>query len=274
MPQLTFLGAARTVTGSKYLVEIGTTRVLVDCGLFQGQYELRRRNWDELPVRADSIDAVVLTHAHLDHVGYLPRLAAQGFRGRVFCTPGTQDLAQLVLVDAAHLQEEDAQTGEPGPVLEARSRDAALHGHRCMARAVAAAAGRVRSSDARRSRYRGHVRADGTPARLGGRRHALRRRGAHDRLRRRSRTLRPARAPGSAADRRRGRAAVRVDLRRPAARAGRRGSAAGDDRHRDACARRQARDSGVRDWTGRGSPLLAQAARRREEDSGAAGLRG
>jgi metallo-beta-lactamase family protein len=114
MPQLTFLGAARTVTGSKYLVEIGSSRVLVDCGLFQGQYELRRRNWDELPVRADSIDAVVLTHAHLDHVGYLPRLAAQGFRGRVFCTPGTQDLAQLVLVDSARIQEEDARAANQG----------------------------------------------------------------------------------------------------------------------------------------------------------------
>jgi metallo-beta-lactamase family protein len=114
MPQLTFLGAARTVTGSKYLVEIGSSRVLVDCGLFQGQYELRRRNWDELPVRADTIDAVVLTHAHLDHVGYLPRLAAQGFRGRVFCTPGTQDLAQLVLVDSAHIQEEDARAANQG----------------------------------------------------------------------------------------------------------------------------------------------------------------
>ncbi len=114
MPQLTFLGAARTVTGSKYLVEMGSSRVLVDCGLFQGQSELRRRNWDELPVRADSIDAVVLTHAHLDHVGYLPRLAAQGFRGRVFCTPGTQDLAQLVLVDSAHIQEEDARAANQG----------------------------------------------------------------------------------------------------------------------------------------------------------------
>jgi metallo-beta-lactamase family protein len=114
MPQLTFLGAARTVTGSKYLLEVGHSRVLVDCGLFQGPYELRRRNWDDLPVRADSIDAVVLTHAHLDHVGYLPRLAAQGFRGRVFCTPGTQDLARLVLVDSAHIQEEDARAANQG----------------------------------------------------------------------------------------------------------------------------------------------------------------
>ena len=109
MPLLTFLGAARTVTGSRHLVETGGHRVLVDCGLFQGSYELRRRNWDDLPVKADTIDAVVLTHAHLDHVGYLPRLVKQGFRGRVFCTGGTQDLAHLILVDSAHLQEEDAR---------------------------------------------------------------------------------------------------------------------------------------------------------------------
>jgi glyoxylase-like metal-dependent hydrolase (beta-lactamase superfamily II) len=114
MPLLTFLGAARTVTGSRHLVETGGHRVLVDCGLFQGSYELRRRNWDDLPVKADTIDAVVLTHAHLDHVGYLPRLVKQGFRGRVFCTGGTQDLAHLILVDSAHLQEEDAQAGQPG----------------------------------------------------------------------------------------------------------------------------------------------------------------
>jgi metallo-beta-lactamase family protein len=109
MPTLTFLGAARTVTGSKHLVDTGAHRILVDCGLFQGSYELRRRNWQDLPVPASSIDAVVLTHAHLDHVGYLPRLAAQGFKGRVFCTPGTYDLAHVVLIDSAHLQEEDAR---------------------------------------------------------------------------------------------------------------------------------------------------------------------
>jgi metallo-beta-lactamase family protein len=109
MPTLTFLGAARTVTGSKHLVDTGAHRILVDCGLFQGSYELRRRNWQDLPVPAASIDAVVLTHAHLDHVGYLPRLVAQGFKGRVFCTPGTYDLAHLVLIDSAHLQEEDAR---------------------------------------------------------------------------------------------------------------------------------------------------------------------
>jgi metallo-beta-lactamase family protein len=109
MPTLTFLGAAQTVTGSKHLVGTGSHQVLVDAGLFQGQKELRLRNWADLPMPARDIDAVVLTHAHLDHVGYLPRLVAQGFRGRVFCTPGTLDLARLVMTDAAHLQEEDAR---------------------------------------------------------------------------------------------------------------------------------------------------------------------
>jgi len=107
--RLTFLGAARTVTGSKYLLEAGSARVLVDCGLFQGLRELRRRNWDPLPVDPASIHAVVLTHAHLDHSGYLPRLVAGGFRGRIFCTAGTQDLCQIILPDAGRLQEEDAR---------------------------------------------------------------------------------------------------------------------------------------------------------------------
>jgi metallo-beta-lactamase family protein len=106
---LTFLGAARTVTGSKYLLEHEGTRVLVDCGLFQGLKELRLRNWEEFAVPPSSIDAVVLTHAHLDHVGYLPRLVAQGYRGRVYCTAGTKDLCQLVLPDSGRIQEEDAR---------------------------------------------------------------------------------------------------------------------------------------------------------------------
>jgi metallo-beta-lactamase family protein len=107
--ELTFLGAARTVTGSKYLLEHGGRRVLIDCGLFQGLKELRLRNWDDCPVPPASIDAVVLTHAHLDHVGYLPRLVAQGYRGRVFCTGGTADLCRLILPDAGRIQEEDAR---------------------------------------------------------------------------------------------------------------------------------------------------------------------
>ncbi len=109
MPRLTFLGAAQTVTGSKYLLETDHTRLLVDCGLFQGLKSLRERNWTNLPVDPASVHAVVLTHAHLDHTGYLPRLVAQGFRGRIFCTPGTADLCRLVLPDAARLQEEDAR---------------------------------------------------------------------------------------------------------------------------------------------------------------------
>jgi metallo-beta-lactamase family protein len=109
MISITFLGAARTVTGSKYLVESNGARILVDAGLFQGLKELRERNWQDLPVPASSIQAIVLTHAHLDHCGYLPRLVAQGFRGRVFCTQGTQDLCRIVLPDAGRLQEEDAQ---------------------------------------------------------------------------------------------------------------------------------------------------------------------
>ena len=109
MASLTFLGAARTVTGSKYLLEHNGTRVLFDCGLFQGLKELRQRNWDEFPVPPASIHAAVLTHAHLDHVGYLPRLVAQRFHGRVFCTAGTADLSRLVLPDSARIQEEDAR---------------------------------------------------------------------------------------------------------------------------------------------------------------------
>jgi metallo-beta-lactamase family protein len=109
MITLTCLGAARTVTGSKHLLDVDGRRVLVDCGLFQGLKELRERNWQPLPVRAASIDVVVLTHAHLDHCGYLPRLVAQGFRGRIFCTAATADLARIVLADAARLQEEDAE---------------------------------------------------------------------------------------------------------------------------------------------------------------------
>jgi len=107
--QLTFLGAARTVTGSKYFLDHGGARVLVDCGLFQGLKALRERNWEPFPVPPESIQAVVLTHAHLDHVGYLPRLVAQGFKGRVFCTAGTMDLSRLVLPDSARIQEEDAR---------------------------------------------------------------------------------------------------------------------------------------------------------------------
>ena len=91
MPSLTFLGAARTVTGSKHLLEVDGRRILFDCGLFQGLKDLRQRNWSPLPVPPETIDAVVLTHAHIDHSGWLPRLVGQGFKGPVHCTGGTAD---------------------------------------------------------------------------------------------------------------------------------------------------------------------------------------
>ena len=106
---LIFLGAAGTVTGSKHLLEVGGRRILVDCGLFQGLKELRLRNWEPFPVDPAQIDAVILTHAHLDHCGYLPRLVAGGYRGRIFCTPATKELCSLVLPDSAKIQEEDAR---------------------------------------------------------------------------------------------------------------------------------------------------------------------
>lgn len=107
--KITFLGAAGTVTGSKYLVESGTKKVLVDCGLFQGWKQLRLRNWESFPVDVRSIDAVLLTHAHIDHSGYLPSLWRQGYRGPVYSTSGTKDLCELLLPDAGRLQEEDAE---------------------------------------------------------------------------------------------------------------------------------------------------------------------
>lgn len=110
MAKLTFLGAARTVTGSKYLLEAAGKRVLIDCGLFQGEKALRQRNWQDTPADAASIDAVVLTHAHVDHTGSLPRLVRRGFRGPVHCTPATLDLTAILLRDSAHLQEEEAET--------------------------------------------------------------------------------------------------------------------------------------------------------------------
>jgi metallo-beta-lactamase family protein len=108
MASITFHGAARTVTGSKYLLETDGARVLVDCGLFQGLKELRERNWAPTPFDAESLDAVVLTHAHLDHVGYLPRIVRQGFDGPVYATQATRQLAEIILLDSAKCQEYDA----------------------------------------------------------------------------------------------------------------------------------------------------------------------
>ncbi len=107
--KITFLGAADTVTGSRHLVEIDGQTLLLDCGLFQGFKTLRERNWAPLPVPAREIDAVLLSHAHLDHSGYLPALVKQGFKGAVHCTQATRDLAEVLLLDSAHLQEEDAR---------------------------------------------------------------------------------------------------------------------------------------------------------------------
>ena len=106
---LAFLGAAATVTGSKHLLDVAGVQILVDCGLFQGFKTLRQRNWSPLPLPLRDLDAVVLTHAHIDHTGYLPILARDGFRGAVYCTPSTAALCRLLLPDAAHLQELDAQ---------------------------------------------------------------------------------------------------------------------------------------------------------------------
>lgn len=106
--RLQFLGANATVTGSRYLVEAGDQRILVDCGLFQGYKSLRLRNWAPFPVDPASIDAVVLTHAHLDHSGYLPRLVRSGFAGRVWCTDATQSLCGILLPDSGRLLEEEA----------------------------------------------------------------------------------------------------------------------------------------------------------------------
>ena len=109
MLTLTCLGGAGTVTGSKHLLTHGDTRILIDCGLFQGLKNLRELNWQRLAVAPDTIDAVVLTHAHLDHCGYLPRLVLDGFDGEIYATAASRDVAELILLDSAWLQEKDAE---------------------------------------------------------------------------------------------------------------------------------------------------------------------
>ncbi len=106
---ITFLGAAGTVTGSKYLVSAFNTNVLIDCGLFQGLKPLRLLNWDKLPFDISKIDAVLLTHAHLDHCGYLPRLVNSGYHNQIFATGPTLDIAKIILTDSAKIQQEDAE---------------------------------------------------------------------------------------------------------------------------------------------------------------------
>ena len=108
MASIEFWGGVGTVTGSKYLVQTNKSRVLVDCGMFQGLKELRERNWQDPPFDPRSINAVLITHAHIDHTGYLPRLVKQGFHGPVYCSRGTADLLKILLPDAGRLQEEEA----------------------------------------------------------------------------------------------------------------------------------------------------------------------
>lgn len=108
MLTLTSLGGAGTVTGSKHLLANGDNRILIDCGLFQGLKNLRELNWEPLPIAPSSIDAVVLTHAHLDHSGYLPKLVRDGFKGRIYATAATRDVADLILKDSGYLNEKDA----------------------------------------------------------------------------------------------------------------------------------------------------------------------
>ena len=113
--QIHFLGAAGTVTGSKYLIEVLDKKIMVDCGLFQGLKKLRNLNWDYLPVDVADVDAVLLTHAHLDHTGYLPRLVKSGFKGKIYGTAPTLDIAEIILRDSAKIQEEEAaQANEKG----------------------------------------------------------------------------------------------------------------------------------------------------------------
>jgi hypothetical protein len=168
-PAVTFLGGTGTVTGSKFVFESEESQVLVDCGLFQGLAPLRRRNWRPPPLDLDRLTAVVLTHAHLDHCGYLPVLVRNGWRGPIFCTPGTADLAAIVLADSAHLMVEDAaQANEGGwtrhhPALPLYDQDDAAHTTRLFqpidfgdsrfaAKGVEFEFGRAGTSSARRGR--------------------------------------------------------------------------------------------------------------------------
>lgn len=133
VPTLRFLGAAGSVTGSKFLLAVGDSYSLIDCGLFQGTKEQRLRNWEPLPLESGAIGSVILTHAHLDHSGYVPALCRDGFKGRVFATPGTYSLCRILLPDSGHLQEEEAAYAnrkgysKHAPALSLYTEDEALH---------------------------------------------------------------------------------------------------------------------------------------------------
>ena len=127
MATLTFLGAARTVTGSKHLLEVDGQRILIDCGLFQGLKDLRLRNWSPMPVPPETIDCVVLTHAHIDHSGWLPRLVSQGFNGPIFCTAGTADLCRPGTAGCRASAGRRCEVRQQARLLEAPAGVAALH---------------------------------------------------------------------------------------------------------------------------------------------------
>jgi metallo-beta-lactamase family protein len=131
--KLTFLGAAGTVTGSKYLLHFNEKNILVDCGLYQGHKEFRLRNWAKFPIDPSKIDAVIITHAHIDHSGYLPLLVKNGYTGKIYCTHGTKDLCSILLPDSGHIAEEDAKRANKynqskhKPALPLYTLDDALH---------------------------------------------------------------------------------------------------------------------------------------------------
>ena len=217
MTSITFLGAARTVTGSKYLLDTGASQVLIDAGLFQGLKELRERNWQPLPIPAADIDAIVLTHAHLDHCGYLPRLVAQGFRGRVFCTAGhARSLPHRPARCRTHPGRgrgaTPTGTGSPSTRRRCRSTPKPTRCVRSRSCSRSATTGRCRSSPDVEVEFinAGHL--------LGSAYARVRTGGHDDPVRRRSRPVRPAGAARSLAGRRGGLPARRIDLRQPRAR--------------------------------------------------------
>ena len=219
VPLLRFLGATQTVTGSRFLIDTPDARVLVDCGLFQGLKALRERNWATFPVDPASIDAVVLTHAHLDHSGYVPALARNGYSGRLFATEGTVALSRIVLPDSGHIQEEDAAyANRKGfskhlPALPLYTEEDALRAVQRFTPLPYDTAHEVATGVRATFRPAGHILGSasvaidldrGTPA--------------HPRLQRRPRAPAPSDPAPAGAATGGGRGASRVDVRRPTAR--------------------------------------------------------